>query len=374
MSYRSLELGITALQAGSTAEGARLIRIALKRGDLTDDLRAIAYMWLAEVEKDPQQKRTFYNEALRADPNNQEARQRLARLLSAQLPPMPTPTPQTYPAGATLQPTPPPPPPASGFNIADHVANVIGGPNGPGTAFFVSPDGILATTRYIIGSSERLTIELHGGRQLTGNVIRAYPEFDLAFIHLDFRLDAALPITPMPRVADSTPLIAVTYGGEMTRGTQRQTKRALAAHWIPTSFTRLPDTGGDPIFDDRNYLVGMITRNTGRQSGYLYGLHIAAIRRCLETLLVEAQTENRLYCPSCGNNSRAGGAGYFYCEVCGSTMPQAQHLARYPIPQAEVFYGTTGAQCTRCGARAGLYNGRCLRCGQPPQTGTLTPR
>jgi hypothetical protein len=372
MYHRSLELGITALQAGSTPEGARLIRIALKSGKLTDDLRAIAYLWLAEVETDPQQKRALYNQALNADPNNVEAHQRLARLLSAQLPPMPAQTPAAYavtPSSAPLA----PPVVSSSFNVADHVANVIGGPNGPGTAFFVSPDGVLATTRFVVGSSERLTIELHMGRQLTGRVIRAYPEYDLAFIRVDHQVDTMLPIAPMPRVADDTPLIAITYAGEMQRGKQRPTKRVTANQWIPTTYTQLADTGGDPLFDDRNYLTGMMTRNTGRNSTYLYGIHITSIRRCLEIYLEESLTEIRTYCPTCGQDSRAGGAGHFYCESCGSVLPQALHLPRYPNPQAETYYGAVGAQCTRCGARVGFYKGRCLRCGQPPQTGTLTP-
>ncbi len=376
MTYRSLELGITALQAGSTAEGARLIRIALKSGKLTDDLRAIAYLWLAEIETDPTQKRAYYNEALSAEPNNQEARQRLARLLSSQLPPMPeTTSPQAHTLGTTmLQPVASQPIiHSASYNIADHVANIIGGPNGPGTGFFVSPDGILATTRFVVGSSDRLTVELHMGRQLTGYVLRAYPEYDLAFIQVDHRMDGILPIPPMPRVADEAPLVAVTYAGEMQRARQRPTRRALASQWIPTTFTNLADTGGDPIFDEHNYLVGMMTRNTGRQSMYLYGVHIVAIRRCLETLQLEAQMEARIYCPSCGGHSRAGGAGFAYCESCGSVLPPALHMPRYPIPQAESYYATGGAQCMRCGARVGFYKGRCLRCGQPPQTGTLTP-
>lgn len=388
MLHRALELGITALQAGSTAEGARLIRIALKSGQLTDDLRAIAYLWLAEAEADPQQKRAYYNEALNADPNNQEARQRLARLLSAQLPPMPgTPTPSTTtPAARSAATTMPPAvaytatmPPAqthtvasSSFNVADHVANVIGGPNGPGTAFFISPDGVLATTRFVVGNSERLTIELHTGMQLTGRVLRAYPEYDLALIHVDHQTGTVLPITPMPRVSDETPLIAITYAGEMQRSRQRPTKRAMASQWIPTSFTRLADAGGDPLFDDRNYLVGMMTRNTGRQSAFLYGVHITAIRRCLDVYLQESLTDLRTYCPACGGDSRAGGVGLFYCEMCGAVLPQAVHLPRYPNPQAESYYGALGTQCTRCGARVGFYKGHCLRCGQPPETGTLS--
>ncbi|MFN8451338.1 MAG: hypothetical protein U0521_22840 [Anaerolineae bacterium] len=53
---------------------ARLIRIAIKSGELSPSMRAIAYLWLAETQTDPQQKRAGYSEALAADPNSAEAR------------------------------------------------------------------------------------------------------------------------------------------------------------------------------------------------------------------------------------------------------------------------------------------------------------
>src|SRR5579871_931122 len=137
MSHRTLEMGISAVQRGSLPEGARLIRIAIKDGDLSPQMRAIAYLWLAETQTDPQQKRASYSEALAADPANVEARSRLASMLTAQLPSSPqTPQPTTTTSSqqmAAVQAS-----PTTGVNVADHVGHVIGGPNGPGTAFFVA--------------------------------------------------------------------------------------------------------------------------------------------------------------------------------------------------------------------------------------------
>jgi len=357
-------MGINAVQRGSPAEGARLIRIAIKSGELSPQMQAIAYLWLAETQTDLQQKRATYGDALAADPANVEARQRLASLLTSQLPAAPvlsspvsaTQTQQVV-AAQTVQPQ------QAAVNIADHVAHIIGGPNGPGTAFFVAQEGILATTRHVVGGMQQVTVELHIGRQLPGVVVRAYTDLDLTLIHVDHNPGSLLPITPLPRVADETPLSIVTYNGEIIRTTERPTNRVMAAHWIPTSATRLLDAGGNPIFDEKNYLVGMMTKDTSRTSGHMFGLHIAAIKRMVDTYFREARTEARVYCPHCGNNSRAVGAGYFYCEQCGSVTPPAENMQRYPIPQAETYYETSRARCTNCNSTAGIYNNVCLRCG-----------
>jgi hypothetical protein len=396
---KTLELGIQAIQAQQRAEGARFVRIAIKSGELTPELRAVAYCWLAETQDDNEHKRACYGEALVADPNNADARQRLSSLLASQLPPMPssmpesTPippasyTPVTMPMGyqpmtftqpaptMPMQPLSPPPvaPPSAAYaqplpyttNLAEHLVGVFGGPNGPGSGFFVSPEGIIATTRFVVGGLDRMTIELQPGQQVPGIVVRAYPEIDLVFLRLEVAPRTLLPITPQQRVADDAALAIYSYGRPPQSGAQRPTKRALAAHWIPTTFSQINDTGGAPVFDQQQYVVGMMTRNTSRNSGHYYALHIASIRARLQGYLDELRSEARAYCPTCGMNSRAGGAGFYYCECCGGVMPRAQYVARQPLPQAEYYYGASGIRCTQCTSAAGLYNGRCLRCGQP---------
>lgn len=371
MSMRIMQAGIEAIQSGNKAEGARLLRIAIKDGELTPQLVAVAYLWLAETRDDAQHKLTCYNSAIMADPANGDAQQRLAGLLAAQLPPTPSPQPVTAPPlPQPVQPPPPAqppymPPPSSS---AQAVVGIFGGLNGPGTAVFVSREGVLATTRYVVGGMERVTVELGGGYQTSGEVVRCFPDYDVALVRVNQNTASLPPITPYMRIPDEMPLIAQSYVGTQLKGRQRPSKRVIAPHWISTDFRSLSDAGGNPLFDERNYLVGIMTRNSSRASGYLYGVHINAIQRCYEQYLNEMQSgERRGYCPHCGSASRALAAGYFHCEICGGIAPQAQQFARYP--QENPFIESSRIRCNRCDAQVGFArDGRCLRCGQLPGT------
>jgi hypothetical protein len=367
MPYRVLQQGIEAVQAGSTSEGLRLIRIALKDDGLSADLKAVGWLWLAEYAPDTATKRAHYNSAIAADPTNPDARARLARLLSPSAPAQAA-TPAT-PAAAS-----PAPAPSSGnINIADHVASIIGGPRGAGTAFFVSADGLLATTRAVTGGRDHVTVDLHSGRQVNGLVVRSFPELDLSLVRVDAAPPFLLPIIAEQRIPDEAPLWVFHYSGEGMEGAQRPTRRVLAAHWIPTTFKALQDAGGGLLFDGRGLLAGMITRSTSQTSEYFYGLNIYAIRAAVERFQMEQVNARRAYCPACGSSSAAGGAGYFYCETCGTTLPAAQNLARYPVPQAATYYERGTARCSACGSAAGIYAGRCLRCGKQQGTAEAPP-
>lgn len=364
MSMRILEQGIDAMQAGSVIEGARLIRIALKTGQLEPDMQAIGFVWLAEAEALPADKRARYQQALAADPGNAEAKARLNKLLVERLPPA-APTASPVDVTAPVQVTPPPAPAASAgpVNVAEHLASLLGGPNGPGTGFFVIADGVLATTRHVVGGLERISVQLHNGRQLTGEVIRSFPALDLAFVRIDERVSSLLPVTPLPRVPEEAPLFVFHYSGEIVQAAQRPTQRVLPAQWIPTTFEQVLDAGGGPIFDGNGHLVGMITQDSGRTSDYRFGLHIAAIRASLESVYQELRAEQRIYCPECGALSQAGGAGFAYCEFCGAILPFAVQALRTPQARASVIYDLHTGTCVTCGSGAGLYQGHCLRCG-----------
>jgi hypothetical protein len=365
LSTRLLEQGIDAMQAGSTAEGARLIRIALKIGALEPDLAAIGCMWLAEAETTPAQKRARYQQALAADPGNAEAKARLNRLLLDKLPAAPSAAAPASPATAAPVPTMAAPAPAASgpINVADHIASIFGGPSGPGTAFFVVAEGVLATTRHVVGGLEHVTVGLLNGRQMNGDVIRSYPSLDLAFIRIDYTAPGLLPVTPLPRLPDETPLYVFHYTGDMLPASQRPTQRLLQAQWIPTTFDHLLDAGGGPMFDGSGQLVGMITTATGRTSGYLYGLHIHAIRDAFEGMYQELRGEQRAYCPACGALSAAVGVTLPYCEFCGGVLPYARQITRHPQPRAATFYDANAAPCSTCHAAVGIYQGHCLRCG-----------
>lgn len=405
MPYQNVEQGIAAIQAGRVDEGVRLLKIAIREPDVTGTHRAIANLWLAETTSDMQAKRIYFTDALDADPGNAQVRQRAEAWLSANpmpspaappsmpLPPeMPPPPPGLPGAGNLFQPqtlpgqnnafvapsatmyapvsTPQPgsinpviQPPSASANY--RIAAVIGGPNGPGTAFFIAREGLLATTRYVVGGLNQVTIQLETGKQLDGYVIRAFPEVDLAFIYVEQTTNDLIPFSPLPSVQDDVPLTVVSANGQTARGKQRKTKRQLAPQWFPTDIIGLPDAGGCPVLDDKHYLVGMITRNTTSTSSYVHGLNINTIRQYVEMLRQETTSGARIYCPSCGYYSQAPAAGGYYCELCGAVTPQAEQLVRFRQPQTDRFYQeNSSTRCMYCSATVGSHKGACLRCGQ----------
>ncbi len=109
MSFRAVEQGIEAIQAGNRDEGVRMLKIALKSPELTGALRAVACLWLGEVSTDATEKRAYYKDALAADPTNAAVKQRVEAFLAQQfMPPTSTQTPKlrhpcppAYPAQAS---------------------------------------------------------------------------------------------------------------------------------------------------------------------------------------------------------------------------------------------------------------------------------
>jgi hypothetical protein len=154
----------------------------------------------------------------------------------------------------------------------------------------------------------------------------------------------------------------------MLRTSRRESRGELPSQWFPTLLNRLQDAGGDPVFDPQNALVGMMTRNSSRSTGYFYGLHISAIYQCVQLFLQEAQqlAGQGIYCTSCGCSSRAGAFKAYYCETCGAVLPPALEIRRRPLDNVGALYGENMHRpCPNpnCRATVGSYNGVCLRCG-----------
>jgi len=387
MSFQAVEQGIGAIQAGNRDEGVRLLKIALKNPQLTGALRAVACLWLGETTTDGNEKRTYYKDALAADPTNAAVRERVETFLAQTFmpptastqttaqaaPPMPTSLPGASAMAAPnpYQPIQPTLPKTGNLNPAalqsnPSVVSISGGTNGPATAFFVAREGLLATTRYAIGGADQVMVELPNRRQAPGYVLRSYPELDLAFIYVEQVTGEIIPPSPIANVVEDTRLTIVCANGNVLQGKRRPTKRLVAAQWFPTDIVDLPDAGGAPILDDNRYLIGMITRNTASTSAYVYGLHINTIRTQVDLFRQETTEGSKAYCRHCGFYSRALANGGYYCEHCGGLHPQAEGLVRFPQPQTQMYYYEHNTIiCPNCNANVGFHRGNCLRCGQP---------
>ncbi|MDQ7035477.1 MAG: serine protease [Anaerolineae bacterium] len=236
-----------------------------------------------------------------------------------------------------------------------------------GTGFFVTREGLIATTRYIVGGEQNIKVELLDKRVIDALVVRSFPEYDLALLQVNAKLDHLLSVSQSPNLPDNAPIIAVTHSGQGLRSTKRTTRHQTAIHWFPTLINHLKDAGGNPIFTGTdNLLVGMLTKDARRSSGYMYGLHISKIYQCVKQYHQELSqlTGNSAYCPACGIMSRAPAFGGNYCEHCGNTLPASLDINRRPQPHLIALYGEAAHQpCPNCGSQAGFYKKDCLRCG-----------
>jgi|GEM_PF-2472635 len=244
---------------------------------------------------------------------------------------------------------------------------IQGGPNGAGTGFFVTKNGLIATTRYITGGERQLGIQLLDGRQITGNIVRSFPSVDLTLIQTNVQVTNLLGVSQSPSVPDNMPIVAVTHAGVGIRSAKRNNMTNIETYWFPTLINEMKDAGGNPIFDGNNMLVGMLSNNANRSNGYKYGLHIHKIYKCADQYIHEKSQflgENTIYCNACGTISRAPSSGGYFCETCFHTHPYAVDIKRYPQVNLASLYGENNLQpCSNCSSQAGFYDRACLRCG-----------
>ena len=338
MSANPLQQGIEAVQAGDMTTADQLLRTALADPNLVGRNRSIALMWLAETNPNPQFKIDCLRKAVAADSTNDAAKSHLEGLVAAQQPAPPPSGPPTSMPGTGQPTTLPSSPPATARQQTTFMG-ITGGENGNGTAFFVHIDGLLVTTRYAVGSQTKVGVLTGSGQTIEGHVSRAYTQYDLAFVRVNIPINKLPPLDSQFDIPEETPLTAQPFGMPPINAVRRSTRREIPRGWFPTTFSTSPNAGGSPILDQRNMIIGMLTRNADRSSGLLYGLTMHLIQTKLTQYLQEAQTSaNFPTCSTCGNLSRAAAAGLPYCDTCGATFPQFQgrNLARHP--QASQYY------------------------------------
>lgn len=350
MSLDEIQQGIDAVRDGDIQRGEMLLRRGLQSPNIANDVRAIALMWLAETNPSIQFKIQCYQAALSADPSNADIRRRLGELVASQSPP-PGAQPPAPPGTKGSTPS-DPPPNLPGYKQPDN-ANVSrlwefgvrGGPNGIGTGFMVVRNGLVATARFVVGSVTEVVLLTRDGREIDGKVVRSYPRYDLAFIRARLNVPYLRDMSLTNGVKPRTRLIVDDYTEQRARGKCNFVGTSTPEGWFHTTFPSdlPPSFTGAPIMDERNDLVGMLTRNTVRdgspREGQLYGLHVSLIRRKIEAYHAEMDADpNRVYCGTCGCLSKAGTEGFFYCETCGAVLPFARRIRRTPHPEAYIYY------------------------------------
>ena len=351
---------IKLMQAGDVKVAADLLGEVIADPELDDHSRATAYVWLAETQDGQHFKLDCLRRALECEPDNLQVRQVLDQLLAAK------PAPPFDPVDR-------PPSPLGenplSLSKAPPVVGVSGGANGTGSGVFVSNHGLIATSSYVTGSRAELTIVIDADHEVNGRAVRRYPQYDLALIETNVILEEIGSAAPSAIVTHGEVIFAMGITGSKLRG-QILAGGNQSNHWLATSFqpARMLNSGGNPIYDARGNLLGLLTRNIDHKSGALLALSIAQVTR----LTAEALQARRLQpaaecCNCCGCMTRAGQYGGRYCETCGAILSELDRSTLIPPDMAQLaqlYDGDESRPCPNCAALVGYYAGRCLRCGR----------
>ncbi len=348
---QELRQAIQLMQEGAVSTAVPMLSRLVESGQLEDQGRAAAYAWLAESREDRGFKISCLERALAADPANGQIRQGLQQLLSKDGRPDHLPE-LGEPEILTLE-------------RAPQVAGIAGGANGVASAAFVSQNGLLATTSYAVGGAEAVSVELGREGTLSGNVVRRDPLQDIALIEAPVRLARKPASAPPAPTSEQLPFLAPSHDGTRLRGRLMPGQQAARTPWLTTNLlpVQIGSAGGNPLFDDREQLIGILTLNTN-PAGFVYAIPIQQIAG-----LAAAYQRDRLllpeagYCRACGGLARALMYGGRYCENCGAQIKLAEVKAPQPDQLRQIYSENQTRPCPNCGAAVGHYRGRCLRCG-----------
>jgi S1-C subfamily serine protease len=250
--------------------------------------------------------------------------------------------------------------------LTPKVVSILTPDHGEGAGFFVTSDGIVATNKHVVGSFTEVTVRLADTREVTGRVVRAYPDVDLAFIKVDIHLKEkplAMADTSL-RVGQSVVAIGnprglhntVTKGiisslGRMVKGTQM----------VQTDAAINPGNSGGPLVDLNGNVIGINTAKVGNSDSLGFALPSSVVRARLdETLkeLVHGGTQS--YCPFCGKTGR----WVKYCDNCGAATPDKKPGTSANAKPATVPAPTAvGGPCKACRTDNPPGTKYCSKCG-----------
>ena len=181
----------------------------------------------------------------------------------------------------------------------------LGSDQGVGTGFVISPDGVIVTNAHVVENAESVQVQLPSGRQVSGRVVGAAPDFDLAVVKINAK---NLPTVTLGdsdglEVGDQVVAIGNALGLEgaptVTSGIVSGLNRVLVEpgnsadpngvdipNTIQTDAAINPGNSGGPLVDANGNVVGINTAiaNPSESNNVGFAIAITPAKRIIEAL------------------------------------------------------------------------------------------
>jgi len=148
---------------------------------------------------------------------------------------------------------------------------------GQGSGFIVSPDGYILTNHHVVGSADKVLVQLNDGRELEAKLVGSDARSDVAVIKIDAK---NLPIIPLGNsdqldVGEWVLAFGSPFGltDTMTAGivsAKGRTSVGIADYenFIQTDAAINPGNSGGPLINLDGHVVGINTAIASRSGGY----------------------------------------------------------------------------------------------------------
>ena len=151
---------------------------------------------------------------------------------------------------------------------------------GSGSGYFVTPYGEIMTSAHVVGRDSRVTVTLHDGQIIQGEVVGIDEYVDLAVVRLPMEQSHArlsLPINLTTRVSSGETVVMVSAspdggGPTVTRGVVSAVVSSVnGTMWVRMTAPIDPSNIGAPLLDRKGRVIGIATNGQeyDRESGKL---------------------------------------------------------------------------------------------------------
>ena len=243
------------------------------------------------------------------------------------------------------------------------IGSVVGVVNssGFGSGVLISPDGIVATNRHVVGFDNSVTIRFNDSSEHPGELLRSYKDIDLAFVKTSFvhTQNAVFEEQGDVKVGQSVYAIGHPFGlqNTLTRGVISALKREIGgAEYIQTDAPINPGNSGGPLFNEYARLIGITTMGIHQSQGVAFAIPVETVAQRFYQVQDDLREIYKMtYCGICGKNS----VDPKYCDNCGARLDDKLIAAEPVYRESRVIHG----RCRKCNTSVRQIDKYCPNCG-----------